>query len=73
MNYVKRLKEAKARQGSDSDASKRRHDMVGAIRDLKLLHQLLLEGYRFEDENAQAYLDRMGACISIVEDNLTQK
>jgi len=47
--------------------AKRRHDLSSAVQSLKFLHELLLEGYRFNDSMASEKIEYVGRAIETLE------
>ena len=47
--------------------AKRRHDLTNAVQSLKFLHELLLEGYRFNDSMAGEKIEYVGKAIETLQ------
>lgn len=52
---------------NDAARSKRRHDLLGAIRTLKYTLEGLRKGYRYDDANAEAKIEALAKAIGIIE------
>lgn len=49
-----------------------RHNLKGALRDLRLLHTLVSEGYRFEDAMANEHMEAMHKAIACLENHFAR-
>jgi len=47
--------------------AKRRHDISNAVQSLKFMHELLLEGYRFNDSLAAEKIEYVGKAIETLQ------
>ena len=47
--------------------AKRRHDISNAVQSLKFMHELLLEGYRFNDSLAAEKIEFVGKAIETLQ------
>ncbi len=47
--------------------AKRRHDLSNAVQSLKFLHELLLEGYRFNDSMAGEKIEYVGRALETLQ------